>query len=322
MKKLSIILIFALTGCAILYANRSFLYKSEQDWKHMRLEDVKKIMYNGGNINEKNTYGYTPLCMACRYNLHLNMIKFMIENGANPSECNLDEYIMNASTNNNYSLVIKGTSILLKLGVPASTYAEETLLKKFPLKQKETVNFFKEYNTYPSKTFLRDAITMNPMKYKELQNLYNVKATDKEIALWRIKSPTMQEKRNTKDWYNLVEQVKKLGIVDGNIGISKSNYITKYGVPDKEYKVNSETTILVYTQENRINIPISAHTTTSSYGTSRYNEFLDNIQTDSYGHSHTTVRGGYMKVNQQQHNVYIDKGIVTGFKAKDKIVTH
>jgi len=322
MKKLSLLFVFILTSCAFIYGHRSFSYKFADDWNDMTLEDVKKIVENGGDIHERNRYGYTPLKMACRYNLHLDIVKFMIDNGASPTECDFSEYVRNISLRNNFKLAIKGSSVLLSMGVPASSYAEEIMLNTFPEEQETIVETFKKYNVYPSKDFLRNAIIKHPMKYKELQKIYNVTATDKEIALWRIKSPFMQEKRNTKDWYTLVEQVKNLGIIDGNIGISKSSYITKHGVPDKEYKVNNETTILVYIQESRVNIPVSAHTSSYSYGTANYNQFFDNIQENTYGDSYTRIHGGYMKINQWQQSVYIDKGIVTGVTVKDKIVTH
>lgn len=318
-----ILLSFAfITSCALIYANSSFIYKTNKDWSMMTLENVQTIIKNGGNVKERNADGYTPLTLICRYNVHVEIVKFLIENGANPKECHLDEYIKNISRKKNFNIVFKGTSLLLSLGVAPTSFAEDKMLSIYSDNQKEILKLFEKYKTYPSKEFVRNMILINPLEYKDILKKYNVSIPAEEVVLWRLKSKAMQEKRNKKEWYKLVDEAKKLGVKEGYLGMSKAEYIAEFGIPDREYKLNADTIILVYIQEERRNIPVSSQTIYSSSGSADYNQYLNTVQSSSFGVSRTQVKGGYMSVNQWQNSVYIDRGIVTGIKRKDKITTY
>jgi hypothetical protein len=59
--------------------------------KNGNLEEVKKAINNGANINAKNNYGATPLHLAC-YNGYLEIVECLVENKAEINAKNNDGY--------------------------------------------------------------------------------------------------------------------------------------------------------------------------------------------------------------------------------------
>ncbi|OHD65505.1 MAG: hypothetical protein A2176_14035 [Spirochaetes bacterium RBG_13_51_14] len=66
------------------------------------LEGVKKHLQKGENINQYDRWGWTPLMWAVYYN-YFNVVKFMLENGADP----------NARTQSSYGSIGKDSTPLM-----------------------------------------------------------------------------------------------------------------------------------------------------------------------------------------------------------------
>ena len=313
MKKLSLIFVFALTGCAIIYGNKSFLYKSADDYRTMTVADVEQIVANGGDLNVKNSLGRYPISMACIYSPSADVITSMIENGAKPYNCSLYDFLLNK----NASFVSKQALIqnLLTLGVKPTSLEQEVILNQGLYNPKKFIELLKKYKISPSEYVIKKEILASPLDYKTHIKNYGKDIGKENILVWIISSPSFSKKyRNSKQWYELVDYIKASKARGGIIGMSKSEYVTKYGIPDQEYKINNNTIVLTYVKELRNNVPLSA----SSYSKSFYFDTMDTVYTQGT----TYTSGGYTNVNRWKENVYVDKGIVTGVENQDQVITY
>ena len=315
MKKLSLIFIFALTGCAIIYGNRSFLYKSADDYRNMTVADVDKIVSNGGDLSAVNSSGYRPISMACKSGANVDVIKQMIQNGANSYDCSLYDFFI-YTTKNPYdrSVILKNVEDLINAGVEPTVLAEETILESMFFNPETVISLFKKYDVYPSQTYIKKLIINSPANYKRYLNLYKKQINERLVIEWILSSPYQKSLRGLSEWYEIVDKAKKYKIRNGVIGMTKEEYIMGHGIPDQEYKINKNTTVLTYIKELRKNVPLSAR----SYSTSSYFDLTDTV----YTHGSTYTSGGYTNVNRWKENVYIDKGIITGIENQDQVITY
>ena len=309
--------IFLLSSCSIIYGKSSFVYKSPSDWRNMTVEEAQTIINNGGNIKSANKQGQTPLSMVCQYNTHLSMIKFLIEKGANPNDCNLSRYVNNAAQQNDFTQTKRNLEHLISLGIKPNSETVDEMLYKFPDKHKEIVKFFAKYKVKASKEFVHHMIQKKPLEYKKILSLYNVQVSNREIALWRVNSIEMQKQRWNNHWYRLVDELKRLNIKSGEIGMSEADYHLTYGIPDKEYKINDSSKIVLYTQEYKKNIPIQARSHFYFITRSNYISIFNSDDTTSYNPNSKIVDDD-IHIDEAEIIVYFDKGIVTGSAKRDR----
>ena len=313
--------IILLSSCSIIYGKSSFVYKSPNDWRNMTVEEAQLIINNGGNIKSANKQGQTPLAQVCKYSTHLSMIKFLIEKGANPNDCNLSQYVANSAKQNDFNQTKLNLEHLINLGIKPNSDAIDEMLYKYPNNHKEIVKFFAKYKVKASKEFVHYMIQKKPLEYKKILSLYNVKVSNRELALWRVNSIEMQKQRWNNHWYSLVDELKRLNIKSGEIGMSEAEYHLTYGIPDKEYKINNSSKIVLYTQEYKQNIPIQARSHFYFITRSNYISVFNSDDTTSYNPNSKIVDDD-IHIDEAEIIVYFDKGIVTGSAKRDRAMSN
>lgn len=83
-----------------------------------RLEDVKKCIERGVDVNKYDEWGWTPLMWASYY-LHYDIVLFLLENGADP----------NLRTTGKYSSLPEGSTALMMAAVNGNVSLVKLLLK-------------------------------------------------------------------------------------------------------------------------------------------------------------------------------------------------
>ena len=318
-----------LTSCA----SYKLRHMTDDDWKNMTVPEIQDILHSGIDMDDlEEDYGECVLNQACFNTTDINVLETIINAGHNPTHCDLYAYY----ENNTGSLqeLLDDTSRLIKKGYTPTTQDYDALLEKYPQEQKKIKKFFDSYMKDYYQGYALSEISENPMHANEILKKYEVQIPYKTILLTKLQSPVMQEKRNSKEWYALIDEIKKNNIKDGILGMSKEDFVVKYGVPDKEYKINNNTTVLIYRNASRKNIPAVSSTysfgTTSNYynGKSYWNNFDNSVHhygtTNGFnsGGSVTRTAGGYMDIEEWEDLVYVDKGIVTGKNQKQKVTTN
>jgi hypothetical protein len=299
----------------------------------MTVSGVQEILNSGIDMDKlEENYGECLLNMACFNNTDIDVIEKLMSVGHDSNHCQLYAYYENKS--GNLQFLLNDTSKLIKKDYIPTTQDFETLIELYPKEEKKIKNFFFKYIEKDLRGYALSEISEYPEKSEEITKKYDIKIPYKTILLTKLQSPKMQEKRNSKEWYALVEEIKKNNIKDGILGMRKEDFIVKYGVPDQEYKINNDTLLLIYKNERRNNIPAISSTysfnDTSNYytGSSYYNAFDDTIhhsgKMNAYGSgtSITTLSGGYMDVERWEDVIYIDKNIVTGKSQRETVTTN
>ena len=251
--------------------------------------------------------------MACMYSPSADVITSMIENGAKPYNCSLYDFLLNKKAHPASKRAL--IQNLLLLGVKPTSLEQSTILNQGLYHPKKFIELLRKYKISPSEYVIKQEVLASPLDYKAHIKNYGKDVGRENILIWIVSYPSFSKKyRNSKQWYELVDYIKKLKIRGEVIGMTKSEYVTKHGIPDQEYKINNNTIVLTYVKELRNNVPLSA----SSYSTSSYIDLTDSVYT--YGTTYTS--GGYTNVNRWKENVYIDKGIVTGIENQNQVITY
>ena len=251
--------------------------------------------------------------MACMYSPSADVITSMIENGAKPYNCSLYDFLLNKKAHPASKRAL--IQNLLLLGVKPTSLEQSTILNQGLYPPKKFIELLRKYKISPSEYVIKQEVLASPLDYKAHIKNYGKDVGRENILIWIVSYPSFSKKyRNSKQWYELVDYIKKLKIRGEVIGMTKSEYVTKHGIPDQEYKINNNTIVLTYVKELRNNVPLSA----SSYSTSSYIDLTDSVYT--YGTTYTS--GGYTNVNRWKENVYIDKGIVTGIENQNQVITY
>lgn len=336
MKKLLILSFLVMCGCAMINANSSFRYKTSDDWAKMTKADVLLLLENGADINEFcEVENRPPLVMASEYSSDTEVILAILD--ANPTEKTFfwAPFIKNYKTQkfkefpNSKEFLDSLLNDMLKIhksDVRVDRFDVEAILDNFTIDDHEQIATFckKNFGITIDEAYVLDKISLYPLQDKKILKIYKIDIPRKDVVLTKIKSAEMNELRNSKEWYELVDEVKKLNIKSGLIGMSKENFVIQNGAPDKEYKVNQNTTILIYASEERKNIPALSNTSSISFNNGTFNNGLwNNVGWSSFGfgNSTTTTSGGYVKTDRWEDMVFVDKGIVTGTSRRDVIST-
>ncbi len=306
--------------------------KTDEDWSNMTVSGVQEILNSGIDMDKlEEEYGECLLNLACFNNTDINVIEELMNSGHTPNHCQLYAYYKNKT--GDLQILLNDTSKLIKKGYTPTTQDFDTLIELYPKEKKAIKKFFFKYIEQDLQGYALGEISEHPEKSEEIIKRYGVRIPYKTILLTKLQSPVMQEKRNSKEWYALVEEIKKNNVKDGILGMKKEDFIVKYGVPDKEYKINADTLLLIYRNERRNNIPAISSTysfnnTSNYYWISYYNTFDNTVQhsgkMNGYGsrNSFTTVSGGYMDIEQWEDVIYIDKNIVTGKSQRETVTTN
>ena len=318
MKQLFLILLCGifLTSCAPYY--------TRLNWSNLSLEEAKKVIDNGpklGSVEDQSDIGST-LKVACNTGANTDIIKYLVSNGSDPTQCYLTAYYCRRhDSGDNIDNLLDLTRFLLEKDAPLYNEHITTLTHLYQQDTKKINQFLFRLKPEVVKSRILGKISNSPQKVDQIIKESGIQLTRGEIALAKLESSAMQDKRNSKEWYELIDQIKKDHAQKGIIGMSKTDYITKFGIPDSEYKINDNTIVLIYRKENRRNVPLtsSAH---SFNNTNYYRNYFGNV--NAYGSENTviTTSGGYVDIEQWQDEIYVDKGIVTGKNQKSKVTTN
>ncbi len=328
MKKLLYCSLLALCGCSIIYSGSSFKYKTSEDWREMTKEDVLHIIQNDGNVNEKNKKNRYPLTEACFNSSDPEVILTLLDAEPISRECALAIFMQNYfkvhHTNDRNFDTQKLLTIIKSFydrGVDVTSRSIEILMNATSDSEHAQITQFckKNFKITVTDSYVLNKISLDPLNSEKIIKIYQVPVSRKDVLLTKIKSEKMFEKRNTTEWYKLVDDFKSENLKEGILGMKKEDFVVKNGVPDKEYKVNDKSIILIYTSETRQNIPISSHTSSYSFSNGLWDSYGWNET--GFGNSFTTTSGGYMKTNRWETVVFVDKGIVTGTSRRDLVST-
>lgn len=126
----------------------------------MTVADVDKIVSNGGDLSAVNSSGYRPISMACKSGTNVDVIKQMIQNGANSYDCSLYDFFI-YTTKNPYdrSVILKNIEDLINAGVEPTVLAEETILESMFFNPETVISLFKKYDGYPCYRLYRLAVS-------------------------------------------------------------------------------------------------------------------------------------------------------------------
>lgn len=332
----------------MIYRNSSFKYKTIEDWEKMTKEDILLLLANGADINEYNEtksnkyINYPPLAMASIYSDDIEVILAILE--ANPTEKTFywspfiysyrKKYIHNLElTGESYSSkrfldnLLNDILKIYKKGVRVNSSEVENILNNYaPGEYHNYVITFcrKNLGEAINEDYVLSKVSRNPLQEEKILKMYQINIPREKILLTKLQSLHMNEIRNSNEWYKMIDEIKKLKVKSGILGMTKEEFIMQNGAPDKEYKVNQNTTILTYIREERKNIPAFSNTSSISFNNGSFNNGLWNgvsWTNMGMGNSITTTSGGYVKTDRWEDMVFIDKGIVTGVSRRDIIST-